>query len=85
MAWISTVSASGHFGYLYARIYQLNVEDFVIEIHHGDILIYFPFCLNSANSKKLISHTIHRVVRKNLNYGLRVCRIFSLSKLKSIC
>ena len=50
MAWVSTVSASGHFDYLYAHFYQLNIEDFVIEIHHGDIL-YFSFPLvNSKNS-----------------------------------
>ena len=42
MAWVSTVNASGHFDYLYAHFYQLNIEDFVVEIHHGDIL-YFSF------------------------------------------
>ena len=64
MTWVSTVSASGHFDYLYARIYRLNIEDFVIEIHHGDILIYFPFCLNRANSKKLLSHNSPCCARK---------------------
>ena len=28
--------------YSYAHFYQLNIEDFVVEIHHGDIL-YFSF------------------------------------------
>ena len=66
---------SGHFDYSYACIYQLNIEDFVVEINHGDIL-YFPFCLNSTKQQKTSFHTVHRVVRENLNYGLRVCRIF---------
>ena len=33
MAWVSTVNACGHFDYLYAHFYQLNIEDFVVEIH----------------------------------------------------
>ena len=43
------------------------------------MVIFFIFnsLVNSANSKKLATYTVHRVVRKNLNYGLRVCRIFS--------
>ena len=57
LAWLSTVDPSGHFDYPYARIYQLNVEDFVVEIHHGDIL-YFPFCLNSEKQQKASFHTV---------------------------
>ena len=38
MAWLSTVVSSHHFDYSYACIYQLSIEDFVVEIHHGDIL-----------------------------------------------
>ena len=50
MAWISTVSDSGHFDYLYTHFYQLNIEDFVVAIHHGDFL-YFPTLLvNSKNT-----------------------------------
>ena len=50
MAWISTVSNSGHFDYLYTHFYQLNIEDFVVAIHHGDFL-YFPTLLvNIKNS-----------------------------------
>ena len=53
MAWVSTVNDIGHFDYLYAHFYQLNIDDFVVEIHHGDIL-YFPTQrVNSKNSKKL--------------------------------
>ena len=52
LAWLSTLDPSGHFDYSYACIYQLNIEDFVVEINHGDIL-YFPFCLNSAKQQKL--------------------------------
>ena len=77
MAWVSTVSDIGHFDYSYARFYTLNVEGFVVEIHHGDIL-YFPTSLvKQQKKKKLAFTTVHRVVRENLNYGLRVCRIFS--------
>ena len=42
MAWVLTVNVSGHFNYLYAHFYQLNIEDFVVEILHGGIL-YFSF------------------------------------------
>ena len=44
MAWLSTELSCHNFDYSYARIYRLNVEDFVVEIHHGDIL-YFSFTL----------------------------------------
>ena len=54
MAWLSTtIDSSSHFDYSYAHIYQLNAEDFVVKIHHGDIL-YFPTQL--VNSKKPLSH-----------------------------
>ena len=42
MAQVSTVDTRSHFNYLYAHFYQLNVEDFVVEVHHSDIL-YFSF------------------------------------------
>ena len=45
MAWVSTVNASGHFDSLYAHLYQLNIEDFVVESHHGDDILYFSFHL----------------------------------------
>ena len=45
----------------------------VAEIHHGDIL-YFSFL---RKQQKASFHTVHRVVREKLNFGLRVCRIFS--------
>ena len=39
---LSTIYSSGHFDYPYAHIYQLNAEDFVVEIHHG----HFHFFVN---------------------------------------
>ena len=81
MARVSSIDPSGHFDHLYAHLHHLIVEYFVVESHHGSFL-YFPTSLvNSKNSKKQLSH-IHRVVRENLNYGLRVCRIFSCEKKK---
>ena len=44
----STADSSGHFDYSYAHIYQLNAEDFVVEIHAPQW-----FSLFSQNSKKL--------------------------------
>ena len=41
------------------------------------IFFIFNFAWTAQNSKKLATYTVHRVVRENLNYGLRVCRIFS--------
>ena len=43
LRWLLTASARGHFDYSYACIHQLFVEDFVVEIHHGDILLFFIF------------------------------------------
>ena len=40
MAWVSTVNTSGHFNYLYAHFYQLNIGEFVVEIHHGGFFIF---------------------------------------------
>ena len=52
--------------YSYAHIYQLNAEDFVVEIHHGDILYYyFPTSLvNSKKQQKASFHTIPCCARK---------------------
>ena len=66
LKWHSTASFGGHFNYPYAHLYQLNVEDFVVEIDHGDFL-YFPFCLNSAKQQKTSFQAVHRVVRDNNN------------------
>ena len=41
------------------------------------IFFIFHFAWTAKISKKLATYTVHRVVRKNLNYDLRVCRIFS--------
>ena len=35
-----TAESYGYGVYSCACIYQLNVEDFVVEIHHGDILYF---------------------------------------------
>ena len=77
---------SGHFDYSYAHIYQLNIEDFVVEIHHGDFFI-FHFTRKQQKKAKASFHTdtVHRVERENLNFGLRVCRIFSCVKIKVCC
>ena len=40
LAWRSTVDPSGHFDYSYAYVYSLQLEYFVVEIHHGDFLIF---------------------------------------------
>ena len=61
MAWVSTVSDIGHFDYSYARFYTLNVEGFVVEIHHGDIL-YFPFCFVNSKKQQLASFTQYTVL-----------------------
>ena len=58
MAWVSSIDPSGHFDYSYAHIYQLNIEDFVVEIHHGDFFI-FHFTCKTAKSRV---HTVHRVL-----------------------
>ena len=51
MAPLSTSESYGYGVYSYARIYQLNAENFVVEIHHDDIL-FFHF----AGKTKKIEH-----------------------------
>ena len=43
------------------------------------IVIFFIFHFTRKQQKQQLAsfHTVHRVVRKKLNFGLRVCRIFS--------
>ena len=55
LAFISSIDPSGHFYYIsiYDHFYQLNVEYFVVEIHHGDFL-YFYF--TSKVAAKITSH-----------------------------
>ena len=50
------------------------------------MVVFFIFELNSLTAKTAKSsfHTVPRGVRKNLNYGLRVCRIFSCVKNNNI-
>ena len=69
---LSTTDPSGHFHYSYDCIYQLKVEYFVIEIHHGDIL-YFSFL---CKQQKVAFQQYTVLQRKKLNFGLCVCRIF---------
>ena len=35
LRWVSRIYPTVHFDYSYAHIYQLTVEDFVVESHHG--------------------------------------------------
>ena len=41
MACLSTAESYSYGNYSYARIYKLNVEDFVVETHHGDFFFFF--------------------------------------------
>ena len=68
LAGVSTIESYSYGDYSYTRIYQKNVEDFVVEIYHGGIL-YFSFLRKQQKVAKGIFHTTHRVVRKNLNCG----------------
>ena len=74
---------SGHFDYSYDHIiYKLNVEEFVVEIHHGDFL-YFPIPLVNSKKQQKAAFTQYTVVleREKLNFGLRACRIFSCENI----
>ena len=57
IAQISIVGPSGHFGYPYAQIYQLIIEDFVVEIHHG-----WYTCWNSLFLQFLVQTWFQSVV-----------------------
>jgi hypothetical protein len=41
------------------------------------IFFIFHFAGKSKKNSKASFHTVHRFVRKNLNFGLHICRIFS--------
>ena len=56
LAQVSIVDPSGHFDYPCACIYQLNIEDFVVENHHGDFLI---FLFTSKTAKKKANASFH--------------------------
>ena len=58
-------------------IIQLNIEDSVVEIHHGDFF-YSSFHFEQLKKEKASFHTVQRVERENLIFGLRVCSIFFL-------
>ena len=47
MACLSTAESYSYGNYSYARIYKLNVEDFVVETHHGDFFFFFFFHFTS--------------------------------------
>ena len=69
---VSTAESYCYGVYSYTHIYQFNIEDFVVEIYHGDIL-YFSFLRKQQKIAKNSFHTVYRVVRKNLlNFGLRI-------------
>ena len=65
LAWVSNIDPSGHFDYPYACIYQLHIEDFVAEIHHGDFLIFLLTSKTERKKQKLAFTTVvHRVVAR---------------------
>ena len=68
LAWVSSVDLSGHFDYPCAHFYQLNVEDFVVEIHHGDFFLFFISC---QKQQKITSHAIHPVKGLSTKYKRR--------------
>ena len=77
MAGIWTKASYCNGVYSYAHFYQVNAEDFVVEIHHRDIL-YFPTQLVNSKKQQKAAFTQYTVLsREKLNLGLRVCRIFS--------
>ena len=56
--------------------YSLSI--LLFEIHHrGWFSLFSIHFVKQQKVAKASFHTVHRVVRKKLNFGLRVCRIFS--------
>ena len=51
MAWFSTADSKSYGFYSYACICQPNIEDFVVEIHHGGFLV-FHFTSKTAKKTK---------------------------------
>ena len=70
MACLSTAESYSYGNYSYARIYKLNVEDFVVETHHGDFFFFFFFISLHKHTAKSSYHTVHHVVRKKAEFCL---------------
>ena len=77
MAWLSSAESYSYGVYSYAHICQSDIEDFVVKIHHGGFP-YFSFTSVSSKKDQKAAFTRYTVLKhKNLNFGLRVCRICS--------
>ena len=63
MAVVSTEGSFRNGVYSYAHIYQIDVEYFVVEIHHGGFFIFFQL-VNSKKQQKASFHTIPCCARK---------------------
>ena len=67
--------------------YSLSI--LLFEIHHrGWFSLFSIHFVKQQKVAKASFHTVHRVVRKKLNFGLRVCRICScvmIIKIKMLC
>ena len=59
MAWLSTVASSGHFEYLYAIVYLLQLVVLMLE-DHPMVIFKFSICI-CIQKKQSHNHTIHRV------------------------
>ena len=68
-----SVMASTH---MLTSVCQSIIEDFVAEIHHDAFLYLLSIQSKTAKITKNCFYTVHCVERKNLNFGLHVCRIF---------
>ena len=85
----------GHFNYSYVYITwcihysrRLQLEYFVIGNSPPWFSLFFIHFVKQQKVAKASFHTVHRVVRKKLNFGLRVCRICScvmIIKIKMLC
>ena len=59
MAWLSTVASNGHFEYLYAIIYLLQLVVLMLA-DHPMAIIKFSICI-CIKKKRSHNHAIHRV------------------------
>ena len=57
MAWLSSAESYSYGVYSYFHICQTNIEDFVVEIHHGGF-VYFPLHVKNRRKKNASHDTV---------------------------
>ena len=72
---LSTKLSTNYSNYSYDHTYWVNTKYLLWKVHYGSFISLFSISICTVKNN---FHTVHRAVRKNLNFGLRVSRLFYL-------